>query len=49
MALALVILLTGLGAGQVGEHLRVSGQVQDFQPHMVEGAEVAVLELHGDD
>jgi hypothetical protein len=49
MTLALVIVLAGLGAGQIGEHLRISGQVRDDQVQLVAGAEVAALELHGDD
>jgi len=49
MALSIVILLTGLNAGQIGEHLRISGQVQDGQARTVQDAEVAVVELYGDD
>jgi hypothetical protein len=49
MTLGFVVLLTGLATGQLGEHIRISGQVQDAQMGRVSGAEVVAVELYGDD
>lgn len=49
MTLELVVLLTGLAVGQLGERLHIAGQVQDARLDSVGGAEVAVMELTGDD
>ena len=48
MALGLVVLLTGLAVGQLGDRLHITGQVQDARLDSVGGAEVAVVELFGD-
>lgn len=48
MALRFVVLISALFAGQLGDRLRISGQVQDAQLDVVAGAEVAVAELYGD-
>jgi len=49
MTLGLVVLLTGLAVGQLGDGLHITGQVQDARLDSVAGAEVAVMELFGDD
>ncbi len=49
MTLGLVVLLAGLAVGQLGDGLHITGQVQDAQLDLVAGAEVAVVELFGDD
>ncbi len=45
MTLGLVVLLTGLAVGQVGDGLHIAGQVQNARLDPVAGAEVAVMEL----
>lgn len=49
ISLTLVFMLTGLAAGQIGESMEITGQVQDYQARMVEGADIAIFELHRDD
>ncbi|MBW7990395.1 MAG: hypothetical protein FVQ84_10325 [Planctomycetes bacterium] len=49
MSLTLVFMLTSLAAGQIGESMEITGQVHDYQTRMVEGAEVAIFEIHRDD
>lgn len=49
MTLELAVLLIGLAVGQLGDRLHIAGQVQDAQLDSVGGAEVAVMELMGDD
>jgi len=48
MSFTLAILLSSLAGGQIGEKMRIAGQVRDHQARNVEGAEVAVMELCGD-
>ena len=38
-----------LAAGQIGESMEITGQVQDYQARMVEGADIAIFEVHRDD
>ncbi len=45
----LVFMLTGLAAGQIGESIEITGQVHDYQTRMVEGADIAIFEIHRDD
>jgi hypothetical protein len=49
MSLTLVFMLTGLTAGQIGESMEITGQVRDYQTRMVEGADIAIFEIHRDD
>ncbi len=49
MSLTLVFMLTGLASGQIGESMEITGQVRDYQIRMVEGADVAIFEIHRDD
>jgi len=49
MTLAYTVLLTALATGQLGERIRIAGQVQDAQLRRVSGAEVVAVELYGDD
>ncbi len=49
MSLTLVFMLTSLAAGQIGDSIEIRGQVQDYQARMVEGADIAIFELHRDD
>ena len=49
MSLTLVLMLTVLSTGQIGESVEITGQVQDYQARMVEGADIAIFEIHRDD
>ncbi len=49
VSLTLVFMLTSLAAGQIGENIEITGQVRDYQARAVEGADVAIIELHRDD
>jgi hypothetical protein len=49
VGLTLVFMLTALAAGQIGESMEITDQVRDYQIRMVEGADIAIFEIHGDD
>lgn len=49
MSLTLVIVLAGLVAGHAERSMEITGQVLDDKIQRVEGADVAIYELHGDD
>jgi len=49
MSLTLVLALTSLAVGQIGESVEITGQVRDYQARFVEGADVAIFEINRDD
>jgi hypothetical protein len=49
VGLTLVFMLTALASGQIGESMEITDQVRDYQIRMVEGADIAIFEIHGDD
>ncbi|MBW7990640.1 MAG: hypothetical protein FVQ84_11585 [Planctomycetes bacterium] len=49
ISLILVFMLTSLAASQIGESVEITGQVHDYQTRMVEGADIAIFEIHRDD
>ncbi|NQV35564.1 MAG: hypothetical protein HQ515_22915, partial [Phycisphaeraceae bacterium] len=49
LSLVLVFAAVALNAGLAGERMTITGQVHDDQARVVEGADIAIYELHGDD
>ncbi|MDT8301301.1 MAG: carboxypeptidase regulatory-like domain-containing protein [Sedimentisphaerales bacterium] len=49
ISLTLFFMLTSLAWGQIGESVEITGQVRDYQTRMVEGADIAIFEIHRDD
>ena len=49
ISLTLIFILTGLAAGQIGENMKITGQIHDYQTRIVEGADIAIFEIHRDD
>lgn len=49
MGLTLVFVLTSLAWSQIGESMEITGQVRDYQTRIVEGADIAIFEIHRDD
>jgi 5-hydroxyisourate hydrolase-like protein (transthyretin family) len=49
MGLTFVFMFTALASGQIGESMEITGQVHDYQTRMVEGADIAIFEIHRDD
>ncbi|MCP4456229.1 MAG: hypothetical protein GY809_32630, partial [Planctomycetes bacterium] len=47
--LVFMFVVAGLNVGLAGERTEITGHVHDDQSRVVEGAEVAIYELHGDD
>ncbi|MCP4456228.1 MAG: hypothetical protein GY809_32625 [Planctomycetes bacterium] len=48
LILVFTFVVVGLNVGLAGERTEITGQVHDDQARVVEGAEVAIYELHGD-
>jgi len=48
LSLVFVFVVAGLNVGLAVERTEITGQVHDDQARVVEGAEVAIYELHGD-
>jgi hypothetical protein len=46
--LMFVFVVVGLNVGLAGERTEITGQVHDDQARVIEGAEVAIYQLHGD-